>query len=136
MHSLTMSHSLTPGNDSAAGGTDSSSFNQHKRPVYTSGDLVQVISGELQNLVARIKAVNAIANTVTVIPYNSVLTNEFTIGTSRCWCVFVGVDVSLFIMCMWWYMCSLYIDIHSLTHSPTVHSLYTMYSLYTQSQTS
>ena len=60
--------------------TTTDTNNKPTGPVYTPGDLVQVISGELQNLVARIVVVNALGNTVNVVPYNSVLTNEFTIG--------------------------------------------------------
>ena len=43
------------------------------------GDLIQVASGELSNLVARIISINTINKTVTVIPYNSILKGEFSI---------------------------------------------------------
>ena len=46
--------------------------------LYT-GDLIQVASGELSNLVARIISINNINKTVTVIPYNSILKGEFSI---------------------------------------------------------
>jgi transcription elongation factor len=49
---------------------------------YVVGDLVQVISGELHNLVARITSVNQLNRTVTVTPSNSILTGEFTIEMS------------------------------------------------------
>ena len=46
------------------------------------GDLIQVSSGELSNLVARIISINNINKTVSVIPYNSILKGEFSIEMS------------------------------------------------------
>lgn len=46
---------------------------------YSVGDLVQVVAGELKNLVAKIINLNSVTKTVQVIPHNTALSGEFTI---------------------------------------------------------
>jgi transcription elongation factor len=56
--------------------------NSKKNCLYVVGDMVQVINGELTNLIGKIVSINVLNQTVTVVPHNSSLTDKLTIEMS------------------------------------------------------
>jgi transcription elongation factor len=46
---------------------------------FVVGDVVQVVGGELKNMIGRVTAVNEMIRSVTISPFNSVLKNEVVV---------------------------------------------------------
>ena len=46
---------------------------------FVVGDVVQVVGGELKNMIGRVAAVNEMTRSVTISPFNSLLKNEVVV---------------------------------------------------------